>query len=490
MKQNTIKWRIFKYNIVVIILMIALVTIIFNVAIRLYIERDILGQLNKIASHTEATALKQGPGFFPNPKLAPPKPLHYVELNGSRNESEIFRYYFMLDQSLREPLSVLNADYILFDNNKKRITPSPYENNNASSELIDKLTNEINIYTAVPNESHLKFKLSGIEYVVIIKPVFHKNSFGLGWIIIYSSLQKINQLQIGINIMLLTILTLSALIIAVFSSIAAKKISAPFSALNEHIRDISERNFSTKISIPVDDELRDFVNNINVMSEKLETYDNAQKIFLQNASHEFRTPLMSIQSYAEGIKYDVVDASIAAQVIIDESKRMTNLVEDLLYLSRLNAIEENYHFDKLNLSELVNICIERIDGIAIKNKIEIQNRIHNENIEIYADEEKLARGITNIISNCLRYAKKTVIIELEMVEDDKINLTISDDGPGFEINELSNIFERFYKGKNGNFGLGLAISTNVIEKHHGTITAENSELGALFIIQLPIIKPR
>ena len=90
-----------------------------------------------------------------------------------------------------------------------------------------------------------------------------------------------------------------------------KKISAPFSHLNQHIRAIAERNFGNKIEMPVDDELREFVNNINIMSEKLETYDKAQKTFLQNVSHEFRTPLMSIQSYAEGIKYDVVDSNTA-----------------------------------------------------------------------------------------------------------------------------------------------------------------------------------
>lgn len=77
--------------------------------------------------------------------------------------------------------------------------------------------------------------------------------------------------------------------------------------------------------MPVDDELQDFVYNINVMSEKLETYDKAQKTFLQNASHEFRTPLMSIQSYAEGIMYDVVEHTAACNIILEETKRMTQI---------------------------------------------------------------------------------------------------------------------------------------------------------------------
>lgn len=239
--------------------------------------------------------------------------------------------------------------------------------------------------------------------------------------------------------------------------------------------------------MPVDDELREFVNNINIMSEKLETYDKAQKTFLQNASHEFRTPLMSIQSYAEGIKYDVVDNSTAVNIIIDESKRITHLVEDLLYLSRLDAIEENYLFNNLDYNELINSCVERMNGIAIKSNIKITANSLNKRIEIYADEEKLSRSITNIISNCIRYADSIVVVTSKIIDNNKIELIISDDGPGFDINELPNIFKRFFKGKKGNFGLGLAISKNVIEKHNGKITAENSESGAIFRIELPII---
>lgn len=75
---------------------------------------------------------------------------------------------------------------------------------------------------------------------------------------------------------------------------------------------------------------------------------------------------------------------------------------------------------------------------------------------------------------------------LKVIDNNNVQLTISDDGPGFENNELPNIFERFYKGKKGNFGLGLSISKNIIEKLTGTISAGNSKSGALFIIELPI----
>lgn len=480
MKSNTIKWRIFKYNLIVIIMLIALVSIIFNVTIRIYFEKDLIGQLNKIASRTEDTALRKGPDIFlKNNRIPVPH-----SINGE--ESEVFRYYFMLDRSLREPLSVLNADYILLDSNTNIIS-SPIEwYTNADSNLQNKISTEISKSKDLNKESYLNFRLSGTEYIAIVKPVSQKNNFGLGWIVIYSSLQKINQLQLGINMILLVILLLSALIIVMISSVLARKISAPFSTLNQHIHSIAERNFGTKINTPVYDELNEFVDNINIMSEKLETYDKAQKTFLQNASHEFRTPLMSIQSYAEGIKYNVTNSTDAADIIIDESKRLTQLVENLLYLSRLDAIEENYCFSTLDYNELLRSCAERMNVIAAKNNIAIYVSALAEDIKIIADEEKLSRAINNIFSNCIRYAKSTVVIKSELIDEQIIRATIYDDGMGFESNELPNIFDRFFKGSKGNFGLGLAISKNVIEKHNGKITAENSESGALFHIDLPI----
>lgn len=483
MKTNTIKWRIFKYNLLVMILLIALTTIIFNIAIRLYIEKDITKQLKTIASRAEETTLHRGPDFFRPEDRAIPQP---PRVQGELQDINLFRFYFMLDRSLREPLSLLNADYILLDKNKEIIKAPDERYFIPSKDILEKITDEIGKSGGETNEVYFHFRTGGTDYITVIKPVSGKNTFGLGWIIVYSSLQKLNQLQWGINTILSLILLVSAIIIAGFSSLAAKKISAPFSSLNHHIREIAERKFGKKILLPVDDELQELVNNINTMSEKLETYDKAQKTFLQNASHEFRTPLMSIQSYAEGIKYEVMDQKAAADIILSETRRMTHLVEDLLYLSRLEAIEENDRLSSLSLNDLMNACAERMRGIASKKNVSILTGLLSEDVTIHADEEKLSRALTNIIDNCIRYAETTITIQLKKLPENRIEIKITDDGPGIDDKELQNIFERYYKGKKGNFGLGLSISKSVIEKHNGEISAGNSETGAWFKVVLPV----
>mgnify|MGYP001049098881 CR=1 FL=1 len=487
MKKTTIKWRIFKYNIGVIVGLIALTTIVFNIAIRIYIEGDIKKQMSTIAQQIEDAALHRGPDFFmPKDKLMLP-PMLNTPNDRVQIDNDLLRFHFILDRSLREPLSILNANYILLDNNIEVIASQKDDFFDLPEDVVEEVKREIAKIKGSNRQKYINFTIDGTDYTSIIKPLSGKNSFGLGWLVIYSSLKKVNQLKLGINLILLVILIIAALIAVFFSSMAAKKISAPFSSLSKHIGKIAERNFGTKIEMPVDDELQEFVTNINIMSEKLESYDKAQKTFLQNASHEFRTPLMSIQSYAEGIKYDVVEKNSAADIIIDETKRMTHLVEELLYLSRLDSIEENYRFSTLYFNEFINLCKERMSGIAAKSNINLSIGSFPDNISIYADEDKLYRAFANIIINCIRYAESTVEINFHKQSHNLIQITIRDDGPGIDTNELPNIFERFYKGKKGNVGLGLAISKNIIEKHHGKIAAHNSKSGAIFTIVLPLM---
>lgn len=488
MKTNTMKWRILKSNIVIMVGFILLTAIVFNITIRIYMEKDTRQQLLNIASQAEDTALRKGPDFLSGKDAPPPQ-----KDKGPKNDSEhndMYEFYFMLDRSFSDTASILNSDYILIDSNRNIINTNKSGYFHAPETLTDMLDNTFRQKGNLENGSYLKFKSSGVEYIAVIKSVSHKNSFGLGWLVVYSSLKKLNQLQLVINIILLLILTVSSILIFIFSSIIAKRITTPFSRVSQHLAGIAERNFQIRLDLPVDDELQEVVRNINRMSEKLETYDKAQQTFFQNASHEFRTPLMSIQSYAEGIKYDVIESGTAVDIIIAETKRLTNLVDDLLFLSRLDTIEESYYYTPCNLNTLIRTSIDRMKGMALHSKISIEFHCEIDDVFVLADEEKLLRAVSNILANDIRYAESQLKITLEISKQDinSVEISILDDGPGFDVNELPNIFDRFYKGKKGNIGLGLAIAKNVIEKHNGRLSALNTHSGALFILRLPVIK--
>lgn len=511
MKKTTIKGRIFVYNIGVLLFFVVLTAIVFNASIRIYIENDLNRQMVKIAERAEMTALRTGPDFFPrrgadgnlppemkgffhegvepvNPLLRVMKPPNEF---GPKSEvpaqqNELFRFYFMLDRSLREPLSVLNANYVLLDKDYNKITAPEGDYFKVAPDLLKAVTDAIAKDPQGKGDVDLRSKLSSGDYMLIIRPVFAKNSFGLSWLIVYSSLSKINQLQLVINGILFGILCIAGVLSALFSSFASRKIAAPFSAINTHLNHIADRNFGDTLSLKVDDELTDFVDNINRISVRLAEYDKAQKTFLQNASHEFRTPLMSIQGHAEGIQYDVMESHGAAKIIVEESKRMTRLVEDLLYLSRLEAIEENYQFAKIDVANMLRTAVDRMGIMAEKNEVSIKLELGDEGGTLLGDEEKLIRAVGNLISNGCRHANKqvTVVLARQVGDSDTFHISISDDGAGFKDSEMPHLFERFYKGYGGNFGLGMSIAKAVIERHGGQIRAVNGLSGACVIIEL------
>jgi signal transduction histidine kinase len=268
------------------------------------------------------------------------------------------------------------------------------------------------------------------------------------------------------------------------SKLVSRKISKPMTELSNFAKKIGEREYEALPDEYDDEDMDNLAVTMHDMARKLSAYDNTIKAFMQNASHELRTPMMSIQGYAEGLKLGVVeDKEAALNIIIEESKRLNLIVEDLLYLTKLDSLQESLNLEKLQLEEVLKSCIERVNGIAVKNHIKIMLSL-DKNLYLMADDEKITRAIINILGNALRYAREIIRIEAKQQES-KIIINIVDDGPGFEAKDLPRIFERFYKGKGGEHGLGLAITKSIIEKHGGSITAQNSEnSGACFEIRL------
>lgn len=299
-------------------------------------------------------------------------------------------------------------------------------------------------------------------------------------VVFISSTDSFKSISKSLNLILILVLvvTVSVSILAALS--VAKRISRPIVRACDYARQIGKGEF---IEVPIEKntkEIYEFCTSLNQMSKKLEAYDKAQKQFLQNASHELRTPLMSIQGYAEGIEKNVLkDYKMAAGIICSESIRLNELVGELLTLSRIENQTYAVEVERQNISHLILDNVQRIHGFALKEKIEIVLDL-DESIEGIVEENLFSQAVTNMISNGIRYAKKSIKITL-WKEEDQIKIKIADDGKGFSEEDLPHLFERFYKGRQGNFGLGLAIAKSAIEYMGGRVEAYN-EKGAVFLI--------
>ncbi len=292
---------------------------------------------------------------------------------------------------------------------------------------------------------------------------------------------------------------LAIVIAGVFSIMMTYPLIFSTQKLSRFARRIAKGDFKPVRGHIVSKELSELGDVMNQMAYKLEESDLEQKTFFQNASHELRTPLMSIQGYAEGLKYGVFesdeDRENAINVIIDETGRLSGLVENLLSISKMDMSKSgNYKVkkQKIDARRICDTIIDRVRGNFIHEDKGILNDIRIKNTYIYGNENDLIRCLENIFSNCLRYCKTAVTFKCYKSEDgSNVVFEISDDGPGIAPEVAEHLFERFSKGADGKHGIGLALALAIAEEHDGTVTAHNKpEGGACFEITIPVVKRR
>ena len=210
-----------------------------------------------------------------------------------------------------------------------------------------------------------------------------------------------------------------------------------------------------------------------------------QQTFFQNASHELKTPLMAIQGYAEGIQAGVMDAGGAAEVILEESDRMTELVEELLDISKIDMGRQQLALSEMDVRELLYDSIRAVEPTAVSGGIAIVPDFPEEPVMVSCDDTRLRRAVTNILSNGVRYARSELRLTCR-ADKRHVTIRIQDDGDGIAEEDLPHIFDRFYMGRSGKSGIGLALTKEIVHLHRGTIRARNGDTGAVFEISIPV----
>lgn len=199
----------------------------------------------------------------------------------------------------------------------------------------------------------------------------------------------------------------------------------------------------------------------------LDKSDRNEKQFFSNASHELKTPLMSIQGYAEGLQREMVDAKQAGEIILKESERMNSLISSILELSKLDSNMIKMTYEKHDLREIIYDAIE-VNSVTANNR-ELNFVLDiDEAVIVECDDKAMFAVFSNIISNAVRYANSKIYISL-VENKSEIVVKISNDGLVDQSLDISRIFNRFYKGNNGNTGLGLTIAKEYVNKHRGKL---------------------
>ena len=223
--------------------------------------------------------------------------------------------------------------------------------------------------------------------------------------------------------------------------------------------------------------------------------DQIRRDFVANVSHELRTPLTAIRGYVEALldeRSDAEDTRKFLEIIARHSVRMERLVSDLLRLARLDARQEALDRAPCDLQQLFNTVVGDVAQTAEAKRQQITTSVDRAGFRITADPAKLHDVLRNLVENAVHYSPESATIRLEAVhENGAVRITVSDSGPGIPPDDLSRVFERFYRvdksrSRPGGTGLGLAIVKHLVELHGGQASAENRpEGGARFVVTLP-----
>lgn len=269
------------------------------------------------------------------------------------------------------------------------------------------------------------------------------------------------------------------------SKIIASNLARPLKKLELYTESIAKKRWSEPLELNREDEIGRLSDAMNRMQIALKNADEEEKLFLQSISHDLKTPVMVIESYAQAIMDEVYMGSLeeTALTIKYEANRLKHKIKQLLYLNSLNYIMHN---EKVDEEIKVNILLKELYECFRLVKTDIEWEIELEEVMVKGNIEKLRVALENILDNQIRYAENKINIKVN--EDSyKVRIEIYNDGPKIKEENLKNIFDNFYKDKKGNFGLGLAICKRIIEFHNGNVFAINNDIGVSFVIELPAI---
>ena len=334
-------------------------------------------------------------------------------------------------------------------------------------------------------------------------------------IIAASSLLKFNGQVVGImryvtaigeldRQVFLTVLVVCGVMAAVIcliflsSSIFINNVVAPVSAVSEAAKRISGGSYGVQIPNKYSDEMGELVDNINDMSRKIGESERMKSEFISSVSHELRTPLTAINGWGETLledeSNDVQQIKRGVQIMVKESRRLTNMVEELLQFSRLEDGRFTLQVEDTDLqAELEDAVYSyrelfRQDGITLEYSAD---RAEYEEL-ISGDPERLKQVFCNLLDNAAKHGGSGRRIAVHLTQrDGEYVITIRDFGPGIPEAELPYVKKKFYKGssKARGSGIGLAVCDEIIQRHGGRLDVANAEGGgAVVTVYLPLKK--
>ena len=338
------------------------------------------------------------------------------------------------------------------------------------------------------------------EHIVSVAMVLPQGSDGSfsGAVRFVSSMKGIDGQIFSLVLIILLIYVVALFFVALSGVFFVQTIVSPVQRINEIAKLIAGGNYDVRIETDdkADDEITELAKSINTMIEEVAASDKMKNDFISTVSHELRTPLTAIKGWGEMLReLDGEDPEIArrgTEVIINESERLSKLVEELLDFSRMQSGNMTLRLEKIDvlaeLDEAVFVFKER----SKRDNIEIKYNAPEIPAPMMGDPNRIKQVFVNLLDNAFKYNKEGGLVDVEAIVDDGVlTINISDTGCGIAPKDLPNVKKKFYKANlqvRGS-GIGLAVVDEIVRLHNGVFEINSVvDVGTTVTVVFPIEK--
>ncbi len=413
-----------------------------------------------------------------NDLLAVCDKLAEMTISGNNNDTEVFQTFYKWNLNL---VSASTGTFIIvLDENGNTKTSS-------GEDVVIAVKPEFS--QAVLKGETKKFigtlgGLFNVTMLTVAKPIMIDESV-MGAVFVNLPIPEIHKIRSDVFHIFLVATCCVVLIALLFTYILSSRMTKPIKAINNAAKSIAGGDFARRVSIDAENEIGELGETFNKMADSIEQLEHVRRSFIANVSHELRTPMTTITGFVEGIMDGTIPPERHEQylaIVLDESKRLSRLVTDLLDVSKMEQGEFPLEIREFDINEMIRLNIIKSEKRITEKDIQLTVSFQSENQRVLADKDSIQRVITNLMDNAIKFTENGGFMDIRTgLNNGKVFVAIQNSGIGIAKNELTHVFDRFYKtdksrsqDKSG-AGLGLYIVKNIIQSHGENIWAESKQ---------------
>lgn len=295
--------------------------------------------------------------------------------------------------------------------------------------------------------------------------------------------------------------TVAVVLAVIMGLLFSGMLTKPVRIISSAARRIKEGDFSARSNVRGDDDLGQLGETFDEMADSVERDRELERRLTADVAHELRTPLMSILATVEAMQDEVLPCDQEHLALVSsETKRLSRLVDSMLRLSRLENGSVRLHIQPVDAVEFVgniarsHAALLEDEGLAMT----FTNATGEDSLMVELDRDTVTQAVTNIVSNAMRYTPPPGEVEVTLArQGNDALISVRDTGIGIAKEDINNVFGRFWRAEEsrnrvaGGLGVGLAVTKEIIDRHHGRIEVESEQgVGTTFTLRIPLVQPK